>query len=432
MFIEFTARNFRSIGEEITISAQPLASQKDFPNNILNQKKVAALNILAIYGANSSGKSNILKAMALMDKFISNSTKSNSNDKLDYQPFLLKDGLDSQETMLQLVFSLDGIIYRYGFEYNHTSFVKEWLFTQKGKKEKKVFTRIYQEITLNPEFGIDKTIIDKTRENVLFLSVCDQWNEKFVKPIFIWFSSFLYNLEIEAEPFNTFRLIENEKYRSMIFDIFKSVDLYISGFETEKQKFDPSHLPAEMDPISRNYLEEKLENSFKLIVNTKHTFYDKNNKITDKTVSLALMKHESLGTQKFFGLIGPIIYILENGGIFFIDELESQLHPLLCLFLIEMFTDSTLNPKNAQLIFCTHNTTILDYGKLRRDQIYFTEKNNWESTIIYSLADFKNKEGKKIRSDVKYEKNYLQGKFGAIPYLGRYRGESSQTNNSEK
>ena len=222
---------------------------------------------------------------------------------------------------------------------------------------------------------------------------------------------------ISGESPNLFRnytcnQVHSGEYRNDILDFLRNADTHIVDLTVDKRERENSVLP------SRKYFDIK----------SHHNIYDKSGQIVGQ-VQLPFDGLESLGTKKAFALAGPIIDTLKTGSVLIVDELDSRLHPIFTRQIVKLFNSCKTNPLNAQLVFNTHDTNLLSYklydektGKdeymFRRDQIFFAEKDNVEATHIYSLIEFKKKDDKKVRNDASFEKDYLNGIYGAIPYIG--------------
>ncbi len=415
MLLEFKVSNYRSIGEEQTISLIPAPKQKDYEQNIIHKDKYSALNAIALYGANASGKSNILKAMSLLDKIIHISARTSSTTKLPFDPFLLREGWENKPTAFEILFVINEKRYRYGFEFNANEIQKEWLFRKSTGREVTLFEREGEIIDVSSGYNGTKKLIDAaieaTRTNALFLSMCDTLNIEEAKSIMLWFKYFnMIDGLNTTERFDTFELWD--EYKEKIKQYMSSLSLGITDVDIEKKTED-------LNPNVK-------KQSF--IVSSQHKTYNSSADSTTSLLSWNFHHKESAGTIQAFHLSGPILWALANGGVLIIDEIEAKLHPVMTLNTINVFLNKESNPNNAQLIFATHDTNLLSYSKLRRDQIYFTEKNGWESTEFYSLSDFvyfgeKNGEfvSEKERPDTDKEKRYIEGRYGAIPMLGDFQ-----------
>ena len=443
MLIEFRVANYKSIGEEQVLSLVPASKQKEHSENILQKGKHQALNAVAIYGANASGKSNLLKAMGMLKKLINFSARSSSTTKLPYDPFLLREDWINKPTFFEIVFLIAEDRYRYGVEFNENEIVSEWLFRKSVGREVNLFQRSQDTIDVSSGFkGSSKTIdaaIEATRDNALFLSTCDMLNIEEAKNILHWFEKYIITdgLNTEHEIVKTISLWDDEEYRQKIKEYFTSLNFGIIDLDITTQDLDLSGLPEQIPNEFKNFLINKLTGAKKYTVYSTHRIYDSKCQETKNLQTWDLGRNESPGTQKAFELSGPILWTLMNGGILIIDEIEGKLHPIMTLHTINMFLNNKTNPNHAQLIFATHDTNLLSYANLRRDQIYFTEKNNWEATEFYSLSDFtymgkKNGISEKERPDTDKEKRYFEGRYGAIPVLGNFNPVQLKSNGKER
>ena len=441
MLIEFKVSNYRSIGEEQSLSLIPAPKQKEYSDNIFTKGKHQALNAIAIYGANGSGKSNFLQAMSLLDSLIHLSARSSSTTKLPYDPFLLREGWDSKPTKFEITFIVGDDKYRYGFEFIKEEFVREWLYRKGPGREVALFLR--EGDTIDPSAGfkgngkIIDAAIEATRPNALFLSTCDMLNVEEAKDIFKWFQHFnnIDGIDTENEEIRTVTMWQDSADRMQISKYLESLNLGFTGIKISTRDFNESDLPKNVDENTRNQLIKKLSGMQGYSVHSEHKIYAaEDGKVTDKVTSWKFDERESKGTHKAFHLSGPILWAIKNGGTLIIDEIEARMHPLLTLNTINFFLNKETNPNNAQIIFATHDTNLLTYSELRRDQIYFTEKNSWESTEIFSLSDFiylgdeTSPKFEKERPDSDKEKRYFEGRYGAVPFLGRFNPIKAKKN----
>lgn len=423
MLLEFKVSNFRSIGEEQVVSLLPAPKQKDFPDNIFLSEKHEALNALAFYGANAGGKSNLILAMSHLDRLIHLSLRFSSTTPLPYDPFLLRTGWEHKPTRFEITFLTQGKRYRYGIEFFETTIANEWLYRKELSREVPLFLRENDEIetfsSLKGNAKIIKAAIESTKANGLFLSACDAFNVEDAAIIFQWFRHFyvINGLETEDKMPETLSLLQNETYRNKIEDFLLRLNLGFVGMEVQTKNFDMGDLPTDMDEQVKILISQQLNGKKGLSIWAKHRIYDAEGKPTEQTRTWKMGERESAGTNKIVHLSGPALWTLIHGGVLVIDEIEAKMHPHLTLDLVETFLDKTTNPNRAQLIFATHDSSLLTYPNLRRDQIYFVEKNSWESTEIYSLSDFRylNGNGLKERPDSDKEKRYLEGRYGAVP-----------------
>jgi AAA15 family ATPase/GTPase len=318
----------------------------------------------------------------------------------------------------QIIFILDELRYRYGFEVDQGVVQSEWLCCSKVNKEHTLFLRNEDGIKVTKDFEEGKGLELRTRSNALFLSTVDQLNGPTAKKILEWFNQLnvLEGSNDEQYEKITTTMLQDESIRPYLMRLIRHADLGIEDF-----LFDEVESPFTR---SARLLEEKLGKEKKtrpityLQISTKHLKYSDSSPVGHAILNFK--KEESEGTKKFFRIAGPILDSLQKGHVVAVDELDAKLHPLLTRVIVRLFHSLDDNPKNAQLIFGTHDTNLLRYGKLRRDQIWFTEKTEQGATDLYSLAEMKLPKGKKVRKDASFEKDYIQGRYGAIPYLGEF------------
>lgn len=389
----------------------PVSNHKEYLENIIEEGKHSALNVVSIYGANSSGKSNLLLALYVMKSMVQTSAKNSSTDSLPWLPFLLKDGLRNSDTMMEVLFVLNGTRYRYGFRYNSTRIESEWLMRKITGRETVVFQRQGEVLDISSGINGDSRLIDVaiegTKPNNLFLSMADALNVEEAKDIIAWFNN-VDTLNMRT-PLNLARqtdsLLKEAEYGAVIRGYLKSLSLGIEDVVSEE--FD--NASSNNSPI------------FKAV----HKVYDAEGKPKNDTVSWDFSTFESSGSNRALYISGSVVKSLKTGGVLIIDEVEAFMHPIMTLALIELFMSPESNPHRTQLVYSTHDTNLLNYLKFRRDQIYFMEKNKWESSELFSLSDFKYKnadgEESSERWDSDKEKRYIEGRYGAIPFLGGFK-----------
>jgi AAA15 family ATPase/GTPase len=397
MLIEFTVGNHLSFKDKKTLSLEA-SSIKEFEDNTFMAGIYKLLKSAVIYGANSSGKSNLIKSFATMQDIVGGSAKTSSADKIGVKPFLLNTDTENRPSYFEVLIIIEDTRYRYGFEADDTLIHSEWLFKCRSETESLLFIRDKDKIEITKHFPEGKGIEQRTRENALFLSVCDQWNGKISTKITGWFVggvNILWGLTHETGRPMTLSF-NKSKLKSYIDNLITQFNL---GFEEFK--------------IDRENKEGHAA------VFTHHNKYDNNGRLAGSHW-FDLITEESSGTNKIFDLAGKIAMGLLFNCTTIIDELDAKLHPLLTLSIVKLFNSSETNPQNAQLIIATHDTNLLTYGGFRRDQIYFTEKNQFEETDLYSLVEYKDVNGVKPRNDSSFEKDYIHGRYGAIPFIGDF------------
>jgi len=419
MLIEFSVSNFLSFKDRNTLDLTATSIKEYEDSNLFSLERYDLLKGAIIYGANSSGKSNFIKAMSTMKRIIFESFEQSSTSELDITPFLLSTETENTPTLFEVVFVIDEVRYRYGFEVSNTKVEAEWLFEATKKLEKPLFLREADGIEVMKSFPEGKALESRTRHNALFLSVVDQFNGETAKKIMHWFSNFntISGLSHEGYKSITFTMLENPVTSPVLKKFYKELDLGFEDISISQKPFDPKELPADMPETLIKQLITDLEGAIRMDIKTVHSKYDEAyNKVAE--IEFDLRAQESSGTNKLFNISGPVFDVLHDGGILIVDELDASLHPLLTLAVTKLFNSKELNPKNAQLIFATHDTNLLNYGHYRRDQIYFVEKNQYGASEIYSLVEYKEEGGKTIRKDRSYEKDYIEGRYGAIPIIG--------------
>lgn len=425
MLLQFSVKNFRTFKDKATLSL--VASNYDKATreseNIYHDNKfnLRILKSAVVYGANASGKSKLFEALMFMERFVITSSKeSKKGDKIDVEPYKLNSESEHSPTEFEVIFIFKNVMYRYGFEADRKMVISEWLYYRPNTKEIELFYREGNNFEIHQKkFSKANTLVKEglVRDNALLISVSAQFNDDTSISVLNWFENLKTISGLHEEGYQGFTMSQTEDrpYKAKILSLLKVADLGIQDIKLQKLDIDKlsKNVPKELvDKIIKEVNEEKAE-FFSDIITT-HKKYDINKKVID-SVYFSLDDDESSGTRKFFALTGPIIDVIENGYILVVDELDAKLHPNLVCKLVSLFNSKDLNKKNAQLIFNTHDTNLLSSGLFRRDQIWFTDKNQFGEAKLYSLADFKSDEVRKTES---FEENYINGKYGAIPFLG--------------
>ena len=394
MILEFCATNFLSIKDELKLSFVSTQLKESFaePNDLydLSDTGISLVRSAIIYGANASGKSNVLKAFAFYKRFITDSFKdSQAGEVIDVENFRLNATTIDEPTSLEATFTDGEYIYRYGFEVDSQKVQMEWLYRRVCKKRAKEVELFYREddvTSVHPKSQLLQELVNKkmVRSNALLLSTAAQFNETTAVSILRWLSDtqVLFCSEDEVLWQNAIKYLDDEKLRERITAFARYADLGIENIT-------------------------KIDNR----IVSRHRQYDDEGREVNN-VAFSFNRNESEGTIKYFSLAYPIIDALDNGKRVVIDELDSRLHPLLVKRIIALFNDARTNPKGAQLLFTAHDTYLLSAGLFRRDQVWFTQKDNFGATELYSLAEYK------VRSTSPFERDYLLGKYGATPLIG--------------
>ncbi len=402
VLVEFKVGNYLSFDEPVKLSMVASRIQEHRETHVLRgSQDMPLLATMALYGANASGKTNLFRAMRFMGDLVKNSSKdSQADEEIGVQAFRLREDAETLPSLFEVSFICDAVLYRYGFEVDRHRVHKEWLFYRPKRTEILLFTRDQQSINVGSGFAEARELESKTRENALFLSVVAQFNGDISRKVLKWFSQFVvisaaYNRSLMP----TVRALTDDSNR--ILRVLKAADIGIEGIGVEGIRVDVD------DPLESTSVRHRPRER----VYTEHKIFDRDQRVSG-AAKFDLISEESEGTQKLFSLIGPIFSSLEGGWVLAIDEVDARLHPLITEFLIQFFHSPDSNPNGAQLLLTTHDTNLLTRRIFRRDQIWFVEKNHYGASDLYSLADYH------IRNDATYQKDYLLGKYGGIPYMG--------------
>lgn len=412
MLIQFSVKNYLSFQNLAILSMVASAIREHSNDNLAKKGKLRLLKSAAIYGANASGKSNLLKAMNFARHLVVDSARiTQAGDRIGVKSFKLDSQSEKEPSFFEFIFICKETRYRYGFEVTSKKVCKEWLFYVPKNQEARLFERTDNEIKLGSNFKKEgKDLIGKTRKNALFLSVVAQFNGEISKRVMKWFERFNVISGLDDRNYMPviFDKLKKPEYKSRILEILKIADLGIKDIVVVQKKFSIDELPLNI----RNQIDYKPGKGDILGFQVK-TMHEKINEETDSVSQIAfdLEDEESEGTKKVLSFAGPFLDTLSTGKTLVIDEFDSRLHPLITRFFIKLFNSKEHNPFNAQLIFSTHDVNVLDRRLLRRDQIWFTEKNRIGATDLFSLVEYK------VRNDASFKKDYLLGKYGAIPSI---------------
>jgi len=432
MLIQFTVANYRSFKEPVTFSmlAAPITSKdKELDiNNIFDSATgIKLLTSSAVYGANASGKSNLVKAMQFMRSFVLRSVKESQNEKISTEAFRLHTETIQKPSYFEIVFIMDEHRYRYGFEVTSRQVVSEWLYYVPTLREAKLFERKNGEFQLSPKFKKEgRNLLGQTRDDALFLSVVAQFNGPTALGISSWFRNFTILLGLDDVPAKqiTLKMLKHQSMRANIVKLIHRFDLAIDDISTKKlppfysMEGDTDGLPDEFRGLLNEFKKvgTELEKNYDLDftstgIMTSHKIFDGQGK-ENGTELFDLETNESDGTRMLVALAGPLLLALVSGHTLLIDELDSRLHPALTRAIIGWFNNKTSNKRNAQLIFTTHDTNLLSKEIFRRDQIWFVEKKSHGESGLFSLVEYK------VRNDADFQKGYIEGKYGAVPFVG--------------
>ena len=396
MLIRFSFKNFKSFKNENCLDMEA-TSLKEHEYNVAKTDNGEYLKVSAIYGANASGKTNVLQAFDYMKKRILVSDDSKKNSPIDEEniySFMINNDPIALEVE---ILAKNNKIYKYGFEVLKDEIISEWLFEKRVNKFYAIFERENNNVSMKPNKISELVNID---ERTLFLNIyskIDRNNEDFSN-VYDWFVNSTY-LDLGNPNFERFinnrvslKILSDENYKKELLKFIKTFDSGIEGIKTT---------PDSIEAVKSN----------NGIIDIEVIHKGENGEL--KALPFYL---ESNGTRKMFHLFDFFMDALKNGMVLFVDELDAKLHPLLTRYIINLFHNPETNIGNGQLIYSTHDTVNLNKDTFRRDEIWFAEKNKDGISTIYSLSDYKINDTK-VRNDATYNKDYLSGRYGAIPVL---------------
>ena len=411
MLIQFNFKNFRSFREEATLDLSA-TKMTEFSERVVTIGSEKILPVAAIYGANASGKSNIYSAFEYMAEYVVDSFKYGDEEEKfeEYRPtpFLFDSTSSDAESSFEVYFTIpedkNEKTYNYGFCVDKEGVTEEWL-NSKAKTARKYSTVFYRgnsdsELDLsglpknsrdNIKIALEKQVLIASLGAKLKISKCKAIRDWFLTNEFADFGDPVTNFFLSRRLPRGF--VDDKNVQQKVVEYFASFDEHIKDFRVEKV---PSDGESKEEKYKINALHKKID--------------------SDEMAEIPLGA-ESAGTLKMFALYPELQEVLEKGSVFFIDELNARLHPLLVRNFLLTFLNPNINVNHAQLVFTTHDTWQLSNQLLRRDEIWFVEKDDRGVSTLYSLADFVDEDGVRIRKDESYEKNYLIGKYGAIPTL---------------
>lgn len=424
VLLGFRAKNVRSFADELNLSllATNLAEKSAVRSVAWREggQPVGVLPVAGVFGANASGKSNLVKAMDDMRNCVLHSFRAGSPiGGIPRRSFLLDPSKRDEPSRFEIDLVLNGVRYEYGFEIDDEQVQEEWAYRYPKGRAALLFRR--QGLTVDfasADRARGRAVAELLRPNALFLSTAASANHEALLPLYAWFGRNLRLAEVDSRRFRqalTTQMLDNRRTREQVLALLRAADLGITGASKH-----------ELDPVMKERLQRALR-----ILNGQEGEPDGSDEgpaITELGVRLTHRGatgdvvldagDESLGTLVWFGLVGPVIDALADGAVFLADELDASLHPALVAQLIELFQSPGTNPRRAQLIFNSHDITILGDSVgdrlLGRDQVWFTEKTTDGVTRLYPLADLD------PRRDEAIGRRYLAGRYGAAPILSKY------------
>lgn len=423
MLIEFKFGNFRSFRDEAVLSMEAMGLGR-LKNCLISYNSMKLIPSVAIYGKNGGGKSNVIRAFWLAVQFIKNAQRTqHENAKIPVKPFLLNDYSKDEPTFFEFTYVLDNVKYIYGFSATKEKIFSEYLYHSPKGQKATVFTRTEQKFNFTEEKAKRKLISEAVAPNQLFFSVACTMNDADCMRAMKWFRDYVFFSRDYADiPEQLLEYSNDKNMLAAISGYAKAADLGIEKMEFEfkdevvKDFESEKNIPEEIRFALTAFMQNLKENSniseiglqkSEVRATSYHNGINKNGIKTSFTLDLS---DESDGTRKLMSIAPAIESVLNNGGIVLVDELEKELHPMLVNYIVAKFQSKTSNPNGAQLIFTTHNTELLNMELMRKDQLYFADKNRKDgASELYSIGDFSTKTADNIR------KGYLAGKYGATP-----------------
>lgn len=422
MLIQFSVTNFRSIRERQTLSLVT-GSGKELPQNVfpLGRDNLDLLHSAGIYGGNATGKSNLLAAMKFVKHFVISSAKDmQKGEAIEVEPFRLSKATENAPCEFEFVFVHKGIRYQYGFSVMKERVVEEYLFVFEKSRGQAWFQRAWDDSAKMYRWapfgkylkGKLAEIKQATRDNALFVSTAVQLNNEALSPIVDWFQNVLAVAPMYAlrHGFSAKQVEKDPVEKKKILHLLGTADLEIRDIYAESKPLAPEDLSEDIPEAVKNAFLESMKGE-KGLQRRKVIFLHRHND-SGEMIPFDL-EDESRGTQALFAAAGPVFDVLGKGRVLAIDEIDSSLHPNLVRFIVGLFHHPETNPNHAQLIFVTHDTTLLDSDLMRRDQIWFVEKDAQQSTVLYPLSDYHPRQKESL------QKGYLHGRYGGLPNVGR-------------
>lgn len=407
LLIQFNFSNFKSYKEQVSLD-MTATSIKEHPYNLItNAKKEQYLKVAAVYGANASGKTGIFEAFEFMRNFVIFSFMKESEKKgIPLKRFAFDKFTKNGKSEFEIFFTHKDKEYQYGFIVDNKKVYEEWLYKRdyRGKSRyNTLFERRNDKINCSRDLRDAYKFVDLVEESTLFLSLISNAKIREVKNVYEWFlNTEVINfgdtiIESYVSGLLPVEKLNDPKYKTNLEKFLKAIDMGIDGIRIEKIK---DLVDEDDEPVYRVYAKHRMADSSDYV-----------------EISFS---EESSGTQKMFCMYHFLVEVLEEGNTLLIDELSAKLHPLLLRYIINMFHNPDINKNNAQLIYSTHDIFTLTKDTFRRDQIWFVEKDNNGVSDLYSLVEYKLDSDKKVRNDATFNKDYLAGRYGAVPILKEF------------
>lgn len=418
MLLQFYVTNYKSIKDQQLFTLLADKSVKENPESVRKQGNANVLSSAVIYGRNASGKSNLLKAIRTLQAMVLNSADFKVGAKIQaYEPYLLDSGYGDKSVEFKMEFvAEDDVKYSYEIGFSSHKIEYERLYNYPKSQPAKLFERERMVITYGDRVtGRKKDIEDTLYENQLFLSKVGSDKLESLYYAYQFFNNVLVTyLDIDNRHEETFirlftgRMQSDKQFESNLIRLVKALDTSVSSISVKPNHLHPNSLPEDMSEAER----EDFINKYSYSIRTRHSTFKDGKEEGEMDFKLA---DESVGTSKLLVLGGIILSALEERQVLIIDELGNSLHPKLTKVLVKLFNEHTTNPKRAQLVFTTHEVSLLENDLFRRDQVWLAEKEYQGFSHYYSLSDVSG-----VRKDTPLEKWYMSGRFGATPVINEF------------
>jgi AAA15 family ATPase/GTPase len=426
MLIEFRVGNFRSFNDPQTFSLVASADTKH-PDNCIPFRKLQLLKSAAVFGANASGKSNLIRAIGFMREFILHSaTRMNVGDEIPVVPFQLNAESRSKASFFEAQFVVEEVRYQYGFTATGNRVEDEWLIAYPKGRAQHLLERCFDLETEQTTWAFrgelqkeGKLLKERTRENGLVLSRGAELNVAPLTTVLLWFRQKMSVLDLSTSPRSlvdqtALRLKHDATFRERVVRLIRHADLGISNLELSNgQRLDDTSGTVPPGATIEDHI-DFTKGTVSTVVWAPHTIHSIHRSPDGKAVRFNFLEAESNGTQRFLALAGPWLDALDQGALLVIDELDCSMHPLLTRKLVELFQTSDANPQGAQLVFSTQDNVLMDLEMFRRDQIWIVEKDRAGASRLSSLYEF----AEKPRNNEALRGRYLAGRYGGVPVFG--------------
>ncbi|MDO3408507.1 ATP-binding protein [Saccharibacillus sp. CPCC 101409] len=424
MLLQFTFKNYKSFKDETTLDMIASSIKEHESDVAVDAFDERVLKVVAIFGANASGKSNVFKAFEFMVEYVKKSLDKSESRALNAEPFAFSAQKESEPSSFEVIFSAGTDIFQYGFTLRSRKIHEEYLYKRDKNTKKENYLILFYRTEngieeLSQELSSAKELLELLNEEVLTLTMLSNFKFEITKTVYQWFKQISimdYGEILSDRERIPFRSSSENPLVQILLDVEKkkTLEQFIQAIDTGIEGLDAVVFEGK-DADNNQY--------YAIVASHKN--------IDDDKLTFSFINDESSGTRKLISLYVYLEQVLETGGVLFADELDAKLHPLLLRYLINMFHDPATNPNNAQLIFTTHDVFTLDKDNFRRDEIWFVDKDERGVSDLYSLAEYKQENGMKTRNDASYGKDYILGKYNAIPNLKKLTDDGEAVRHGE-